>query len=249
MVHCSCQVTEQPARTDALPEPPWLRTRGRRAGQREPLSREAIVEAALRVLDREGLDGVSMRRVAEEAGTGAASLYWHVGNKEELLGLVFDRVVGELELPPPDPSRWQEQLKEIARAAREVMLRHRDIARFSLGRIPLGPNLLRFNEWSLGLLRAAGVPDRAAAWTGDLFGLYVGAYAFEETLGLRSPTGEELPPDEVIAMIHGYFASLSPEHFPNTLAVLDELTAGGPDERFEFGLDVIVRGLAAQKAP
>jgi AcrR family transcriptional regulator len=229
-----------------VPEPPWLQSRKRRGPTRTPLSRDAIVDAALRVLDRVGLDGVSMRGVAEELGTTAGALYWHVRNKEELLGLVFDRVAGELDLPAPDPSRWEEQFKDVAREARRVMLRHRDIARFSLGRIPLGPNALRVTEWMLALLRAAGVPDRAAAYAGDLFGLYVGAHAFEETVGLPSPTGEPLPAGEVLAMMRGYLVSLPRTQFPNTVELVDELMSGGPDERFEFGLDVIVRGLAAQ---
>ena len=200
----------------------------------------------MRYTHLDGLDGASMRRVAEELGTSAGSLYWHVGGKEELLGLVFDRIIGEIELPPPDPSRWQEQLKELGRESRRVMLRHRDIARFSLGRIPFGPNLLRMSEWMLGLMRAGGVPDRVAAYAGDLFGLYVGAHAFEETLGLLSPTGEELPPDEVLGMMRDYLTSLPPTSFPNTVELVDELMSGGPDERFELGLDVIVRGIAAQ---
>ncbi len=231
-----------------VPEPPWLRPAKRRTPPRTPLSRESIVEAALRVLDREGLDGVSMRRVAEELDTTAGALYWHVRNKEELLGLVFDRVAGEIELPAPDPSRWQEQFKEVAREARRVLLRHRDIARFSIGRIPLGPNVLRITEWMLALLRGARVPDGTAAYAGDLFGLYVGAHAFEETLGLSSPTGEPLPAGDVLAMMRGYLASLPPAQFPNTVELVDELMSGGPDDRFEFGLDVIVRGLAAQAA-
>ena len=81
------------------PEPPWWRTRdepGR--GERRPLTRDAIVDAALALLDREGLSGLSMRKLAQELGAGAASLYWHVGNKEELLSLLLDRIVGELSL-------------------------------------------------------------------------------------------------------------------------------------------------------
>jgi AcrR family transcriptional regulator len=238
-------MSQTPDETAAVPEPPWLRPRRPRSGARAPLSRDAIVEAAVRVLDREGLDGVSMRRVAEELGTSAGSLYWHVGGKEELLGLVFDRVVGEVELPPPDPAHWQDQFKEVARESRRVLLRHRDIARFSLGRIPFGPNLLRVSEWMLGLMRAGGVPDRVAAYAGDLFGLYVGAHAFEETLGLVSPTGEELPPEQVLGMMREYLSSLPRSSFPNTVELVDELMSGGPDERFELGLDVIVRGLAS----
>ena len=90
------------------PEPPWRRPQ---PPPRAPITREAIVEAALVVLDRVGMDGLSMRRVAEELGTGAASLYWHVRNKEELFQLIFDRVTREIVLPEPDPARWKEQLK------------------------------------------------------------------------------------------------------------------------------------------
>jgi hypothetical protein len=98
------------------------------------------------------------------------------------------------------------------------------------------------------LLREAGLPDRIVALVGDLFGLYVGAYSFEESLGLASPTGEDLPPEQVVAMLREYWESLPPGLFPHTLALLDHLFEGGPDERFEFGLDVIIRGLASLAA-
>src|SRR3954463_13122597 len=115
---------------EELPPPPWQRVprRGTRR-RRDPLTSEMIVAAALRILDAEGLDGLSMRRVGEELNTGAASLYWHVGSKDGLLDLVFDDVIGEQEVPDPDPKRWQEQLKEVARTMREAILRHRDIVR------------------------------------------------------------------------------------------------------------------------
>jgi AcrR family transcriptional regulator len=230
---------------DEIPQPPWVRTRKPRAAPRAPLSREAVVEAALRVVDREGLAATSMRGVAEELGSAPSALYWHVRNKHELLQLVLDRVAGEIELPPADPERWQEQLKTVGREMRRVLTSHRDIARVTLGAIPAGPNILRVVEWTHALLREAGLPDRTVALVGDLFGLYVGAYAYEESLGLAAPTGEDLPPEEVIAMLREYWESLPPALFPHTLALLGELFEGGPDERFEFGLDVIVRGLAS----
>ena len=231
-----------------VPQPPWVRTRTPRAAPRTPLTRDAIVEAALRVVDREGLEATSMRRVAEELGAAPSALYWHVRNKDELLQLVFDRVAGEIELPPPDPEHWQEQAKTVGREMRRVLTSHRDIARVSLGAIPVGPNVLRVVEWMHALLREAGLPDRIVALVGDLFGLYVGAYSFEESLGLASPTGEDLPPEQVVAMLREYWESLPPGLFPHTLALLDHLFEGGPDERFEFGLDVIIRGLASLAA-
>jgi AcrR family transcriptional regulator len=227
-----------------IPEPPWRAPRRGRAA-RTPLTREAIVDAALRVVDKEGADGLSMRRVAEELGTGPASLYWHVANKDELINLLVDRVVGEIELPEPDPARWQEVFREWARRTREVFQRHPGVAGLTLGRIPVGPNLVRLAESTLALLRGAGIPDRIAAYAPDLLGLYLGASAYEEALGFPSPTGEDLPPEEIVAMIRGYFESMPADQFPNVRETLDEMFSGGPDERFELGLEIIIRGFAS----
>src|ERR671931_1511188 len=137
------------AEPEQLPPPPWQRVPQRAAARRrDPITREAIVGAALRVLDGEGLDGLSMRRVADELDTGAASLYWHVGSKDGLLDLIFDEVIGEqvTEIPDPDPEHWQEQFKGVARTMRATIRRHRDIVEISIGRVPMGPNALRFTE-------------------------------------------------------------------------------------------------------
>jgi AcrR family transcriptional regulator len=184
-----------------------------------------------------------MRKVGEELGTGAASLYWHVRNKDELQQLLFERVTEEVRLPDPDPSRWQEQLGDLANQMRAVLNRHRDVARISLGRIPSGPTLARLAEWLFDLLRPVGVPDRVIAYLGDLAGLYVGAFAFEESLGLASPTGEDLPPEEIVEMFKDYLRSLPEDRFPQTRAAVDVLFSGDEDERFAFGIDLMLRGL------
>jgi AcrR family transcriptional regulator len=226
-------------------QPPWRRPPAR-VRRSTPLSRDLIVEAALGIVDREGVDALNMRRVADELDTGPSSLYAHVRNKEELLELLLDRVLGELDLPEPDPARWQEQLKEFARQARALMGRHNDIAKVTLGRIPMGPNALRWVEWSLTLLRGAGIPDRTAAYVGDMFGLVLGAYAYEEALGVASPTGEEMSLEQYTDMIRAYWASLPADRFPNTVELVDVLMSGDNDERFEFFVDIILAGLAAQ---
>lgn len=222
-----------------VPEPDW---RAPAAHPKAPLTRDAILNAALEVLDREGVDGLSMRKVAEELGTGAASLYWHVKNKEELLQLLFERATQEMTLPEPDPSRWQEQLKEMAREARRNLEKHRDLARISLGRIPAGPSVAIFLEWMFRLLQPVGIPDQVIAYAGDVAALYVGAYAFEESLGFPSPTGEDMPPEQIVAMMRDYVASLPEDRFPHTRAAADLIFTNDPD-RFEFGLDLLVRGL------
>jgi AcrR family transcriptional regulator len=233
----------------AIPEPPWRATPRRRPA-RAPLSREAIVDAALRVVDREGSSGLSMRRVAEELGTGPASLYWHVPSKDALIDLVIDRVAAEVPIPEPDPEHWQEQLRKWLLEARAVFDRHPGVAALTLGRIPTGPSVVRWAEWTLAILRGAGIPDRIAAFAGDLLGLYLGATGYEATLPpMASATGEPLDAEAAARMVRDYFASLPADQFPNVVATVDDMFSGGPQERFELGLDVILRGLASYAKP
>jgi AcrR family transcriptional regulator len=227
---------------DAIPEPPWWRPREQAArAERRPLTRDAIVTAALAVLEREGMAGLSMRKVAHELGTGAASLYWHVRNKEELLSLLLDRIVGEAEVPEPDPEHWQEQIKELMRSSRRLLSNRRDAAQLSLGRIPAGPNSLPVMERNLAVAAASGLPPRVIALATDMFALYVGAFAYEMSLRVP-PLGEEGVTTEQLA---DYFRSLPPEQFPNLVALADELTAPDAEERFEFALELLLRGLEA----
>jgi AcrR family transcriptional regulator len=227
--------------TEGLPEPPWRAAR--QPSSRAPLTRQAIVDAALHVLDAEGVDGLSMRRVGEELGAGAASIYWHVRNKDELLQLVFERVMEEAELPPPDPSRWQEQLGALAVQMRAILNRHRDVARISLGRVPTGPTVAVFTEWMFTLLKPVGIPDKVIAYLGDLFGLYVGAFAFEESLGAGSFDTQGLPPEQFLDMVKDYMRSLPEDRFPYTRQAADLIFASDRDDRYAFGVDLLIRGL------
>lgn len=199
------------------------------------------METALAILDRDGLDELSMRKIAEELGTGAASLYWHVGSKDELLDLVFDRVIGELRLPDPDPDRWAEQLKDVARAMRDGIARHRDIVRVSMGRLPVGPNALRFTEGVLAILRTGGLSDELAVSGSYLLTVVVNGFMLEE-----APASGRQPDAEFLRAVSGYFASLPGDRFPNLVAVADSYTQGDADERFELLIDLFVDGLVAR---
>ncbi len=224
---------------EARVEPPWWRPAKQGGRRRQPLTRDAIVAAAVEVLDAEGVDALTVRRLGEALNTGSATLYWHIASKDELGELVYDHVMGEVELPAPDPSRWQEQLKDLGRQVYRVMLRHNDLARLSLGRVPVGPNMLRIMEWSLGLVRAAGIPDQAAAWFGDMLGRYLDASVLEVT-----STGG--PPVDQVA---GYFADLPADRFPNVRRLTGAMFSATDEERFEFGLDLLIRGLADYANP
>src|SRR3954451_1564449 len=186
---------------EALPTPPFQRVPVRGGGRRrDPLTREAIVAAALGVLDRDGLEGLSMRRVAEKLDTGAASLYWHVGSKDGLLDLVMDELIGELDVPEPVPERWQAQLKDVARGMRAMILRHRDVVRISIGRVPMGPNALRWSERVLAILRAGGVPDDLAVVGHHLLISAVNGFTMDETQEGGEPPADQPPPEEIATM-------------------------------------------------
>ena len=224
-----------------VPDPPWWRRKAEPAARdKRPLTRELIVDAALVLLERDGLQGLSMRRLAQELGSGAASLYWHVGDKEELLALMLDRIVGEAEVIEPDPEHWQEQVKESLRATRRLMLKRRDAAQLSLGRVPTGPHSLPILERNLAVLAASKLPPRVIAYAADMFALYVGAFAYEESLSHEGQASPE--------QIGEYFRSLPPEQFPTLNRLADELVAGDNDARFEFAIELLVRGLEAMGA-
>jgi AcrR family transcriptional regulator len=228
---------------DALPEPPWWTPR-KAGGARRSLDRELIVETALRVLRAEGIDAVSMRRVATELGTGAASLYAHVAHKEELLDLVFDVVAGEIPLPEPDPARWRAQITRLWTDSHEALARNGDIARVALGRVPIGPNSLRVAETTMAILRGAGIPDRAVAWAVDVVGLYIAAHAIEGAIHTdRQRAGQS--PAEYYGRIGAFLAAVPPERLPTISALAGEMGTGDGRERFAFGLDLIIDGLAA----
>jgi AcrR family transcriptional regulator len=235
----------------AIPPPPWQRAPDRPSRRREPISRDAIVTAAIHLLDREGLAALSMRRLAEQLGTGAASLYWHVGSKDGLLDLVMDEIFAEGKVPDPDPEHWQEQLKQVARDQRAASLRHPWIVRVSIGRIPMGPNALRYSERILAILRAGGLPPHLAVQGYLLLIATVNGFTIDETgvddgaAGADSP----LPIDaadlqQVADMARDYVASLPPAAFPNMTALADEFAFSNPDERFELLIDIFVDGLS-----
>jgi AcrR family transcriptional regulator len=234
-------------RAEGLPPPPWQRVPERPKGRRrDPLTREAIVKAALRVLDSEGLDRFSMRRVADQLDTGAASLYWHVGSKDGLLDLVMEEVIGEQEIPDPEPDRWQEQLKEVARTMRATILSHRDIVRVSIGRIPMGPNAVRLSERVLAILRAGGVPDELAVQSYLLMFSVINGFTMDEA-GYAEAQVETAPPlEEAAQMVRGYLSSLPADQFPNLTEVAGHFAEADQDARFELLLDLFVDGLAAK---
>jgi TetR/AcrR family tetracycline transcriptional repressor len=245
-----------PSGDPQIPPPPWQRAPERPARRRrDPISRDAIVTAAVQLLDREGLAALSMRKLADELGAGAASLYWHVGSKDGLLDLVMDEVIGEGQIPDPEPDRWQEQVKQVARDQRAGILRHPWVVRVSIGRIPMGPNALRYSERILAILRAGGLPPRLAVQGYLLLIATVNGFTIDETGvdDVPDPAANVPPTDpdsrqQAANMARDYIASLPATQFPNMTALADEFALADPDERFDLLIDIFVDGLSRRAA-
>jgi TetR/AcrR family tetracycline transcriptional repressor len=232
---------EEPFGSDAsgAPQPPWrsVPKRGRTA-PRPQLSRDVVVSAALKVVETEGGDALTMRRVADEIGVSASSLYGYIANKEELVQLVLEQIMTEIPLPAPG-TEWQDMLRAWARETLAVFRRHPGVAGLSLGRVPFGPAMMTAVERMLATLRSAGIPDQVAAFIGDLGSLYVAAYAYELDITTVAEQGD------FTAQASAWLKSLPKDQFPNTVAVADLIVAGTGTDRFEWGLDVLIRGVAS----
>ncbi|GAB2612792.1 transcriptional regulator [Paractinoplanes abujensis] len=203
------------------------------------------MRTALRLVQAEGIDAVSMRRLAAEFDTGPASFYAHVANKDELLQLMFDEMCGLVDIPELDPPRWKEQVKQLARAGHAAMVAHNDLARAALATIPSGPNALHISDAMLGMMLAGGIPPRIASWAMDRIFLYITADAYEYSIWRRQAqgAGKQTFIDTVSAGYLEYLREIPAEVYPNVVQHAEALVGGGPEARFELGLELLVDGL------
>ena len=211
------------------------------ARTREPLTRERVVEAALRVMDEEGLEAVTMRRVAREVGVEAMSLYHHVEDKEDLLDGICECVMSGFEFPEPADD-WVENCRRGARAWRQLLQRHPDVMRLmSEKRGPVrSVESMRPMEYALTVLRSSGLSDRDTAQAFHAFGGYIQGFVMME---LGSIAGSS---DEEHVKAHAELAASLPGDFETMQAVGPYFLECDADEQFEFGLDLLIRGLEAK---
>ncbi|WP_040732787.1 TetR/AcrR family transcriptional regulator [Nocardia tenerifensis] len=207
-----------------------------------PLSRDVIIETGLRILDREGLVALTMRRVAQELDTGAASLYVYVANRDDLMAAMLDHVLGTL--AEPTGGDWRERLGALIEAAVTAMSRHEGLALVALGAIPTGENALVLIDRMLALLAEGGVDERTNSWAVDLLFLHITAAAAEQsaynTKGMRAEVH--------IAEVTERYAALPADRYPMIAAMREELTSGDGDSRAKWALRVLIEGILATRA-
>ncbi|MEU4692367.1 TetR/AcrR family transcriptional regulator [Actinoplanes sp. NPDC023714] len=213
-----------------------------RRGRTAPITVEAIISTAFGIVEREGYEALTMRRLATALETGPSSLYAHVVNKEDLDELLIGRLCAAIELPEPHPDRWREQIAGVCAQLRDQYLRYPGISQAALAAAPANLDTLRVSEGMLAILLAGGVPPQTAAWAIDALVLYVNAHTLEVSYAKRrrnhSDDGWVVGREEMT----GRFAAL-PDSFPQTKRYADELTAGSTEDRFTFTIELMLNGL------
>ena len=221
--------------------------RGPSGGTKKPITVEAIVSTAFGIVEREGYQALTMRRVATALETGPSSLYAHVVNKEDLDELLIGRLCAAIDLPGPDPAAWRKQIISVCTQLRDQYLRYPGISQAAFAVAPTNLDTLRVSEGMLAILLAGGVGPQAAAWAIDSLLLYVGAYSLEISLvnqrRLHGDGSWVVSRDELLRR----FAAL-PATFPQSKRYAAELTAGTGHDRFDFTIGLMIDGLAHRQA-
>jgi AcrR family transcriptional regulator len=209
----------------------------RNSDQYLPLSRERILQGGLHLADEGGIDGLSMRRLAQELGVQAMSLYNHFTNKDDLLDGMVDLVVGEIEVPDLTLD-WKTAMRRRARSAYQVLLRHPWATMALMSRVNVGPAMLCYIDATLGCLMEAGFSDEIAdhAWNAidsHIYGFTLQELNFPIEATEYSKTAGQLI-DQIPATQYPYMNRLT-----------QQVMAGKYDglHDFEFGLDLLLNGL------
>jgi AcrR family transcriptional regulator len=201
-----------------------------------PLSEDAVVDAALAILKSEGLQAVTMRRVAAALDTGAMSLYVYVSGREGLLHAMLDRVTATIEL------------HSLLARMHQALLAHPGIAAMTLADPPTTEAVLLLTENLLGILLAGGLDPQDAAWACDLLVGLVMATAREDDVRRPRARSDGDGRPEHVDKLYTTFAGLPPDRFPLIAAHAAQMVAGDGDERLRFAIDAVLDGVLARTA-
>ncbi len=228
----------------------WTRPERTSPAKAPPLSREYIVAAAIEIADAEGIEALSMRRIAGKLGVGTMSLYWHVPSKQDLLELMLDAALGEIELPEQLYGDWRADLRKVSLQMRNVLLHHPWLASLFDNRSSLGPNGLRHSEFSLAAIDGLGLDFftmKRVLVTVDSYVLgFVLNTAAEEEARRRSGLSEQEWQTAVGPYLREVFASGKYPTFARRIN--EEEESSDQEADFVFGLDCVLDGIAAHIA-
>jgi AcrR family transcriptional regulator len=207
--------------------------------RREPLSRERITRAALRIMDDEGLEALSMRRIGRELGVEAMSLYNHVRDKEDILDSICEAVLSEFRIP--DADEWTEGARLAAREYRRLLVAHPTVITLMTERKRpfTTAESLRAYEFALEVFRTAGLSEADSVKAFHVFGGYILGFV---TMELGMMVGG--PADEDHARAHEEMARmLASADLPRMREAMPHFMNCDLEEQFEFGLDLLIEGI------
>ncbi|MEU9187179.1 TetR/AcrR family transcriptional regulator [Streptomyces sp. NPDC048484] len=211
------------------------------------LSRRLIVDAAVRIMRADGLEKVTMRRLAQELDTGPASLYVYVANTAELHAAVLDALLGEVDLTGRDGGSdddWHGRLRAVMTSYTLVLFEHPQLARSALVARPSGENYLRLLECILDLLSRSGAGREQVAWGVDKLLQDATATAAEHATHEHDPTSE----DAWNATVRALHAVDGTTH-PAITAHMPDLIGGAARDRMRWSFDVLVNGITRTPVP
>ena len=207
------------------------------------LSRDAIVERALTLMDTEGPDAITIRRIAQEFGVTPMALYWHVANKDELLAAMGDALLADV-TPPPTTGPWSSQLRAVVENLIENLAKHPAAAELVFPRMLIVESGLRVTEFTLSLLEDAGFTREQAA---DLarMALQTAMMLVTQLPGAESQAAQE-ERDALLAEKRAYVESLPADRYPHVQAAAHALTACDDESAYYFfGVDLYIEGAKA----
>ena len=205
------------------------------AARRAPLSRERVLRTAVALADRNGIESLTMRRLGQELGVEAMSLYNHVANKDDILDGIVDLVLSDIDVPPTG-THWKTAMRQRAISAHEVLLAHPWAAMLIMSRFNIGPGMTRYLDSTLGRLREGGFSIEGALDAWNTLDSHLYGFTLQE-LNLPFEVEET---QQVSAAVLGQFPA---DEFPHVVEVITEIMQSGRAEDFEFGLDLILDGL------
>ena len=211
-------------------------TSGRAQG-RVPLSRELVLETAVKLADRGGLESLSMRKLGQELGVEAMALYYHFANKDEVIDGMVDLVFSEIDLPASGAD-WKAAMRQRAISLRDVLLRHRWAIGLMESRRKPGPANLRHHDAVIGSLRSAGLdmPTIAHAYT------VLDSYIYGFALFMANLPFD--PSEEVAELGQAALRAFPLDAYPNLVAYIAAMRPGYDyAAEFEYGLDLVLDGL------
>jgi AcrR family transcriptional regulator len=209
------------------------------------LSREGIIAAALSILREEGLEHLTMRRLASALDTGAASLYVYFRSTADLHAAVLDELLGTVTLESAGrKGSWNDRITRVLTAYTKVLIAHATLARSALVSRPSGPNYLAVVERLLSLLHEGGVPDDRAAWGIDLLLLFATSLAAEHA---PRDAADDVPGQE--AALTAALRDASSAQYSAIASVGEDLLSGSPEARYAWGIAVLLAGIAAAPRP